>query len=68
MMKNEFQELIERRKLFPDEFTGTYWHPEKEDADKAILKWVLQNSKALVEALEIVEHIYPNFNQSTTGE
>ena len=67
-LSNELQELIEKRESFPDEFTGTYWHPEKEHVDKVISTWVLQNSHAIVEALKIVENIYPNFKQQTTGE
>lgn len=62
-LSDELKNLIKVRELLPDEFTGTYWHPEKQDANNTIAKWVLQNSNALIEALEIVERIYPNFRK-----
>ena len=54
-LSTELKNLIEKRDLLPAEFIGTYWHQDKQDADKEILNWVLKNSRALINSLEYIE-------------
>jgi len=54
-LSNELRELINMRNNLPEEFSGTYWHHDRQDVDNALLIWVLENSTALIDALEYAE-------------